>query len=212
MPDGIVDAAAELQTLANEPAFRRALMFTLAREGCDLAKGDTGYVDNPNDPGGATNYGITQGTYSAYLASLGLPSHPVRDITPAEVAAIYRRNYWHDSKADTVASAGKPLLALAHFDAAVNLGLGQAAKCLQRAVGVTDDGVIGSHTLAAVLACDEGAALDAYLVDRARVYRAIVERRPASVEFLPGWLARVRWVARECGRPIDPSFAAVRAV
>ena len=191
---------------ASDQAFHRALTFTLHREGVDLAAGDTGFVDNPHDPGGRTNYGITQGTYDAWRNSQHWPTQDVRAITLGEVEQIYNRNYWHDGRCDLFAS-DRPLLAIAHFDAAVNLGLRQAAKCLQRAVGVTDDGAIGDATLAAIGACDERAAVSAYLADRARVYRAIVERNPSSKEFLAGWLARCRWVARETGVPIGAEYA-----
>lgn len=182
-----------------------ALAFILAREGVHLERGDTGYVNNPNDPGGATNYGITQGTFSAWLASQGLPSRHVRSIRYDEVHAIYERNYWRDGKCDRIADS-HPKLALAHMDAGVNHGLVQAAKFLQRAVHVTADGVIGPVTLGAVAEADEARAVSRYLLQRAAFYRTLAERRPASREFLFGWLARLRWVARATGVPIDASF------
>jgi lysozyme family protein len=183
----------------SEPSFPapfvHALAFVLAREG--------GYADDPTDPGGETNYGITQGTYSAYYASRGLapPAHTVRDIPMDDVVAIYWRNYWQDGHCAQFAAA-RPRLALAHFDGAVNMGIIQAARCLQRALGVIVDGAIGPDTLRAIETADEPATIERLLVERARVYREIVAHRPASRRFLSGWLARLRWVARACAVPI----------
>jgi lysozyme family protein len=184
------------------PAFVQALAFVLAREG--------GYSNNPADPGGETNYGVTHETYASYYTARGLQAPGrVRDISMADVVAIYWSR-WNEGRCDTIA-ATHPRLALAHFDAGVNMGLVQAARCLQRVLLVPADGVIGPQTLGAVAACDdEVACLTALLEDRAQVYRQIVARRPAAAEFLPGWLARLRWVARACGTPITAAFAEAR--
>lgn len=97
-----------------------------------------GYVDHPSDPGGATNWGVTQ----AVARSNGYTGH-MRDL-PVEVAKqIYRRQYWDAIRADELPSGVR----YAVFDAAVNSGPKQAVKWLQRAIGASDDGVIGSQTL-----------------------------------------------------------------
>lgn len=174
------------------------LAFILEREG--------GLAENPNDPGGLTNYGITQGTFAAWLASQGLQSRSVRGITRDEIYRIYDTRYWRDSKCASFADT-HPRLALAHMDAAVNHGIGQAAKFLQRAVHAKDDGVIGPMTLTAIRESDEPTAIGRYLTQRAAFYRMLVERRPQSKEFLYGWLARLRHVAKACSVPITPEFA-----
>lgn len=174
------------------------LAFILQEEG--------GYVNNPADPGGATNMGVTQAVYSAWLASQGEPAHPVRGITRDEVYRIYDTRYWRDSRAASFADT-HPKLALAHMDAAVNHGIVQAAKFLQRAVHAKDDGVIGQATLTAIRESDEARAIGRYLTQRAAFYRMLCERRPASKQFLYGWLARLRHVARHVGVPITSEFA-----
>jgi lysozyme family protein len=181
-----------------DAAFETALAFTLQREG--------GYVCDPADPGGATNYGITQAVYDAHRRRQRFVTAPVRLIALSDVRAIYRRGYWEGARCSAFATA-RPRLALAHFDAAVNLGVAQAAICLQRSLAVKADGVIGPVTVAAAEQCDERAAVRAYLWERARVYRVIAERRPWLGKFLEGWLARCRWVARATGVPIDVAFA-----
>ena len=183
--------------------FVTSLTFVMAHEG--------GYADHAADPGGATNYGITHGTYSAWFAQRGLPapSRTVKDIRMDEVVSIYWQNYWLDGKCDRVAEAC-PSLALPHFDCGVNMGLVRAAKCLQHAVGARADGVIGPVTLAACGVADPKRAVTAYLEERAEAYREIARNRPTSTVFLAGWLARLRWVARATGTPITQSFAGAK--
>lgn len=118
--------------------FKEALAAVLIHEG--------GFVDHPRDPGGATNKGITHKTYAAWLRVQNMPQKNVRDITDAEVAAIYLDQYWNTVRADSLPSG----VDYAVFDFAVNSGPGRAARFLQRVVGVAEDGVIGQQTLAAV--------------------------------------------------------------
>ena len=186
----------------NLSPFVASLTFVMAHEG--------GYANNAADPGGETNMGITQGTFSAWHARHGLPvTRTVRDIRMDEVIDIYWQNYWLDGKCDHVAAA-RPGLALPLFDGAVNMGITQAARCLQRAVDAEPDGVIGPQTIAACVIADEERAITRYLEDRARVYREIAAHRTASSVLVAGWLARLRWVARACGTPITSAFAGAK--
>ena len=118
--------------------FLRALPIILQSEG--------GYVNHPADPGGATNQGVTQRVYDAWRSNGGQQKRSVREITPEEVEAIYREQYWDQAKCDKMPWP----LSLMHFDAAVNHGVTRANKLLQKALGVTADGVIGNVTLAAI--------------------------------------------------------------
>lgn len=103
--------------------FRRALAFTLAYEG--------GYVDHPSDPGGATNRGVTQGTYDAWRASHALPKRSVRLIEQSEVESIYHRWYW----LPTGAAELREPVGLVVFDAAVNSGVNRALAWYSMAGG-----------------------------------------------------------------------------
>ena len=104
-----------------------------------------GYSNNPHDPGGETMWGVTLRVARAH-GYYG----PMRDM-PRDVAKdIYRRSYWSPIRADDLPEAVR----FDAFDTAVNSGVEQSAKFLQRAVGVTDDGIIGPQTLAAVRAAD----------------------------------------------------------
>lgn len=100
-----------------------------------------GYVNDPRDPGGETNWGITKGTALAngYAGAM-------KAMTREQAFKIYQFAFWVRYQCEKMPSA----IAYQFFDAAVNHGLGNASRMLQRAVGVADDGVIGNMTLAAV--------------------------------------------------------------
>jgi len=105
-----------------------------------LIKHEGGYVDHAADPGGATNYGITE-----RVARANGYTGDMRDL-PIDVARnIYRRLYWDTVRADDL----PPAIRFHVFDAAVNSGPGQAVKWLQQAAGVKMDGRIGPQTLGA---------------------------------------------------------------
>lgn len=118
----------EMATLNLEQSLKRLL----GNEG--------GFVDNPADPGGATNFGITQ----RVARSHGYTGD-MRDLPLATALSIYLSDYWAPIKADQLPDA----LRFHVFDAAVNSGAAQAIKWLQSAAGVTVDGAIGPKTLAA---------------------------------------------------------------
>lgn len=110
-----------------------------------VLKHEGGYVNHPKDPGGATNFGVTQAVYDAYRPHA---KQSVKFITGSEVAAIYRKQYWDKIKGDELPAG----VDYAVFDFAVNSGVSRSAKYLQRLVGVGDDGQIGPATLSAVRA------------------------------------------------------------
>lgn len=97
------------------------------------------FVDHPADPGGATRWGVTERVARAN----GYAGH-MRDYPESEAKRVYHASYWAPLRADEL----PPTLRHAAFDAAVNSGVKQSIKWLQRAVGARDDGVIGSETLA----------------------------------------------------------------
>lgn len=101
--------------------FKTALQFVLKWEG--------GYVNNENDKGGATNYGITQNTYNCWLSSQGLPYKEVRYITREEVEKIYYKNYWLKAGCEKMS----PKFALLAFDTAVNMGVSRVNQFMKAA-------------------------------------------------------------------------------
>jgi lysozyme family protein len=112
--------------------------------------------------------------------------------------------YWAAAQCDKLP---RPLSA-AHFDAAVNAGPKQAAKLLQRALHVADDGIIGPGTLAAAKAADPVSAADADCDARLAFYNALVKNKPTLGAFLKGWTRRVEALRVFCGAA-SPSFDAM---
>jgi lysozyme family protein len=148
--------------------FERALAITLRSEG--------GYSNNPSDPGGATQFGVTQATFWHYLSDKGQPMRDVRTITGAELRDIYKSRYW-----DPVTQGRTWPLNAVLFDVAVNSGPGTALWMLEQA-----------KTQVPVSAPDRMKALALAVCDvRQQFFRDIVKRRPTSLIFLNGWLRRV---------------------
>lgn len=100
-----------------------------------------GYVNHPSDPGGETIWGITVAT-----ARANGYTGPMRLMKREQAKEIYRKAYWERAKCAQYHSA----IGFQMFDAAVNHGIGNAIRFLQRAVGVADDGAIGKITLDAI--------------------------------------------------------------
>lgn len=160
--------------------FPACVAFTLSREG--------GFVNNPRDPGGATNFGITLATLQAWRG-WPITADDVRALKRGEAVAIYRANYWQPA-----GCAGLPPgVDLMVFDCAVNSGVRTSAKLLQRAVGVTDDGAIGPDTLRAVYAIGDQAELIAKL---AAVRLSYCRSLGAFAVFGKGWTERINAAAK----------------
>lgn len=153
-----------------------------------------GYSNHASDKGGATNSGITQATYDSWRIGQGAGRQPVSGISGDEVRAIYMARYWLLGKCNLLPAP----LDYVHFDGCVNHGIGQAAKFLQRALGVEADGAIGPKTLAAVREEDAAGRIDDICSDildqREEFYDQLVARDPSQKAFIKGWHARIAGV------------------
>lgn len=152
-----------------------------------------GYVNDPDDRGGATNMGVTQATYDAYRQSKGYLKNDVRDITSEEVATIYKERYWDAVGADTLPWP----VSLVLFDMAVNHGPTSAKKLMQNVLQVTPDGIVGSVTRGAALASQPDSLANEMLWSRIEKYRRLAQGN--QQKFLPGWLWRVRHLRQSAG-------------
>lgn len=161
--------------------FDRALIHLLEMEGP--------FSDDPYDPGGPTNFGITLAVYAAWRgaaltdASYAALKSELCRIPQETVRDIYFARYWQPACCAEMA----PALALFHFDAAVNHGVVGAMRLLQRAAGTDADGEIGPNTRAAIAAIPLGELLQRYAQVRRARYRALRH----FWRFGRGWLARV---------------------
>jgi lysozyme family protein len=110
-----------------------------------ILKEEGGFVDDPRDPGGATNLGCTKAAWEAYVGH-EVTKNDIKALTPKDVMPLYKSKYWDKIKGDELPSG----VDYAVFDFAINSGPSRAAKTLQSVVGVATDGSIGPATLAAL--------------------------------------------------------------
>ncbi|MBI1172053.1 peptidoglycan-binding protein [bacterium] len=178
------------------PDVRQIAEEIVAREG--------GYVNDPSDPGGATNHGVTLGTLRALGRDLTGDGHvdvaDVRAITDREAVDIFLTQYFDRPGLGRLPDALQPSV----FDMYVNAGI-MAVKLLQRVLkaagyALADDGAIGPQTLAAArteAAKDAEALVDRYGVARRDFYYSLADARPASRKYARrkdggkgGWITR----------------------
>jgi lysozyme family protein len=133
-----------------------------------------GFVDDPKDPGGETKFGISKRAY---------PKLDIRNLTIDQARAIYRTDYWNRVMADQYDGA----IGFQLFDIGVNSGIGTAARLLQRAVGATEDGVVGAQTVAKVRAMPVAKVLMRLNAERLEYLTNIGGWGP----FSRGWARRV---------------------
>lgn len=150
--------------------FDKAFSLLLGSEG--------GYSDHKADPGGKTQFGITERVARAH----GFTGD-MRTLTRDEAKRIYRADYWEPVCADDL----PPQVRYDVFDGAVNSGVKQSVKWLQRAAGVTDDGIIGPKTLAAVHATAPDRVAKRYNGHRLRFMKDL-KNWPS---FSRGWAERI---------------------
>jgi len=143
-----------------------------------LLKHEGGYSDHAADPGGKTRYGVTE----AVAREVGYRGD-MREL-PLELAQrIYKDRYWDAVQADNLPADVRYIV----FDGAVNSGVVQSAKWLQRACGVKDDGVVGPLTIRAANALHPDGLKRKILAQRLR-FMATLPNWPA---FGRGWANRI---------------------
>jgi len=158
-----------------------------------------GYVDDPDDPGGATNFGISlrylkkQGAHVGDFDEDGdVDIDDIRAMSVDDAEHIYRTLWWDRFGYGKIVDQA---LATKVFDLAVNMGARQAHRLLQRAcraVGkpVTEDGLLGPVTLAAVNELPAQAVLAALRSEAAGFYRVLIAADPGRRKWQSGWLRR----------------------
>ncbi|HEY6863160.1 MAG TPA: glycosyl hydrolase 108 family protein [Burkholderiales bacterium] len=162
-----------------------------------LLRNEGGFVDDPVDPGGATNKGVTLETFkSSAQRYLGIEPtlENLKALTDDQAAKIYKPLYWDKIRGDDIQLQD---LADIVFDFQVNAGAA-ASKLLQRVLNdlgaqppLGVDGEIGPGTMAALARADAVAVYRAYKQGRIAYYQDLVAKRPPLGKFLNGWLKRV---------------------
>jgi lysozyme family protein len=172
-------------------AARRAILFTLRWEVGSAPNG--GYVNDPDDPGGETKYGISKRAH---------PDVDIKNLTEQEAVEIYYYAYWKPILADAL----PPLLALALFDWTVHSDRRLVIRVLQRRLGgLKADGLIGRRTvnrawevaptprLAQETACK-------LVADRVRFLLRLTGLRPKLQKYELGWMLRTHDLTAEVFR------------
>jgi lysozyme family protein len=144
-----------------------------------------GFVNDPQDPGGMTNLGVTKKVWESWI---GRPStkQDMMSLTPVAVGSLYKVKYWDKIRGDDLPDGVDYCV----FDFAVNSGVGRASKTLQAAVRTTVDGMIGKGTLEAVKQADPVTLIDE-LCSRRQMF---LEGLLTFPRFGNGWTTRVKEV------------------
>ena len=141
-------------------------------------------MNNPNDPGGETKYGISKLSY---------PHLDIAGLTREQAIEIYRQDWWEKYQYGKIENLK---VATKVFDLSVNMGPAQAHMILQGAVnfvidsGLKVDGILGPKTFAATNAANPAKVLQVIRYKAAEYYHSLARKRKESREFLLGWLNR----------------------
>lgn len=131
------------------------------------------YVNDPEDPGGETKFGISKKAY---------PDLDIRNLTTGEAKTIYLTDYWLKCRCDQIPQD----LALMVFDTAVNQGPATAVRLLQKALQVVVDGVMGPVTIGAAFRSSPSLVIPEFIALRNQQYAL----NPAVHRFGLGWFRR----------------------
>ncbi|QDP47842.1 MAG: putative glycosyl hydrolase [Prokaryotic dsDNA virus sp.] len=152
-------------------AFQEAVEIVLKHEG--------GYVNDPKDPGGETNFGISKKAF---------PDVDIKNLTRSDAIKIYYDHYWKLSKVEILPES----LWNIYFDMAVNMGKRRACKILQQACNhknkekIEVDGLLGINTANA----SKFVEAERVRSFRVRYYADLVSRKPTLDKFWFGWYRR----------------------
>ena len=179
-------------------------MKTIKDIATEIVAREGGFVNNPADPGGATQYGVTLATLQRLRLDLTgdgtVTQDDVRAVTPTRARDIFITHYFNRPKLDLLPQRIQPSV----FDMYVNAGA-NAVKILQRLLrqmgqDVAVDGIVGPQTAAAAAAAHAAAPdhlADAYGIARRNYYLRLADLRPASRIFARtrkgtkgGWILR----------------------
>ena len=150
--------------------FDEIIQITLDHEG--------GYVHDPKDLGGETNFGIAKRFY---------PDVDIKNLTEEGAKEIYKKDYWDKNKVESLPQN----LWHIYFDMCVNMGKRTAVKVLQRAAvnkgrDIEVDGGLGPMTIGAL----KGVELDRVRAFRVKYYVDLITARPEQEKFYLGWFRR----------------------
>lgn len=177
--------------------FDKAILITLKHEG--------GFVNDPVDPGGATNWGMS----IRFLISAGdedgdgwldgdldhdgdVDIDDIKNMTVEEARKLYRMHFWDKYKYDKIVDF---TVAARAFDMTVNMGARQTGKIIQRALNelgnnLVVDGKIGKNTFATINCTDPEMLMSEIRQAHAQFYLDLIKEKPKFEKYRKGWLRR----------------------
>ena len=143
-----------------------------------VLKHEGGYVNDPQDPGGETNYGIAKRSH---------PDIDIKNLTKEQAKEIYKSEYWDKNKVENLPKQLRHI----YFDMCVNMGKKRAVKIIQQAANnkgsyLKVDGGLGPATLKAT----QKVELERVRAFRTKFYADLVSRKPDLEKFYFGWFKR----------------------
>ena len=158
-----------------------------------ILKWEGGFVDDPLDRGGATNKGITIGTFRTFYGK-NATVEQLKNITDRQWDKIFEAGYWKPFKADQIRNQS---IANICVDWAWASGARTAIRKVQELLGVSVDGLVGNETLSAINGQDAEELFDRIKVARYDFVDAIVKRDPSQKRFINGWKNRIKSIKYE---------------
>lgn len=161
-----------------------------------ILRWEGGFVNDPDDLGGATNKGITMATFADYRKKRGqtVPTiDDLKNISDADWHEIFKTLYWDRWKADEIKSQAVANILVDWVWASGVHGI----KRPQRILGVTVDGLVGTKTLSYLNAADPKRLFEAIKADRIKFIDEICKVRPKNEKYRKGWLNRINAITYE---------------
>lgn len=171
--------------------FGKAINVILQHEG--------GWVNNVNDPGGATNYGISLRFLKEHNLDLDgdgdIDADDIRGLSVAKATVLYYDWFWMPGRFELVKDQ---ILGTKLFDMGVNMGNTQAWRLAQRAANkygcnLDVDGLVGPRTMQAINSLDPDHFTHTVCDTQKEFYDAIIVKNPKLEEFRKGWYRRASW-------------------
>ncbi len=158
-----------------------------------ILKHEGGYVNDPDDPGGATNKGITIKTFERYAHLLGIQPtlENLKSLTDDQAGIIYEKIYWGGIRGEEIKDVQ---VAYQFVDFYINAG-SNAIRTMQKSVNdlggnIGVDGKMGPATLGGINGLNGEQLFDKFKANRLAYYQNLVARKPVLQKFLKGWTRR----------------------
>ena len=150
------------------------------KECLDLVlKSESGWVNNPQDPGGETNLGVTKRVWEEYV---GHPVESLKKLTAKDVAPLYELKYWRPCYGE-VLPRGLDFLC---FSFGINAGCGRSVKLLQQSLGLIPDGIIGPRVMQKLRESNIADVIKGFSESRRNYYKSL----KTFPIFGRGWISR----------------------